>query len=224
MTIKNFWNRVMTFFVSIENRLFDFVNKTDTRRRLLKEDFPEKPKNFEHGHIYGCSCTSIVRKSTKKSLEALSLGPGDVTFIDLGCGKGKVLCCWINMFSSSANSSDFIRFVGVEYSEYLLETCRKNLEKISASSRGSIELICSCVTDFDFEFQSTALIVYLYNSFDRTIVNEVGKILQKKRAILIYCNPTCEDVFLNQGFRRFYKEKRLTFGGGYVLLSSPNFS
>ena len=65
------------------------------------------------------SWTSVVKDSTKKALMMLK-EKGNIQLIDIGCGKGKVLCIWERMFKKSK-----VRIVGVDYSEELIRISKK---------------------------------------------------------------------------------------------------
>ena len=84
----------------LENHLFDLINKVDTHKRVLKEDYVDKPENLEAGVMYMSSFKSIIFKSLNFIFNTETFF-NEYDLIDIGCGKGKVLLVW----------NDFLRIV-----------------------------------------------------------------------------------------------------------------
>ncbi|MGB0935758.1 MAG: hypothetical protein ACPGXY_06835, partial [Alphaproteobacteria bacterium] len=93
----------LPFFYFLENHLFDIVNRTETHTWLPKDHFTESPANFENGVLYMSSWTSIIQSATKFVLDSFSIEPADCAFVDIGCGKGKVMCVWRKMLPETAS-------------------------------------------------------------------------------------------------------------------------
>jgi SAM-dependent methyltransferase len=90
------------------------------------------------------------------------------TFVDVGCGKGRVLIL--------ASRKPFKKIVGFDYSLDLLNSCRKNLKHLGLEER--------CETDLgdaaSFVFPEGELMLFLYNPFDSPLFEAV---LERIRAI-----------------------------------------
>jgi SAM-dependent methyltransferase len=196
-----------------QTHIFDLINGTDTHVWLPKENFIDKPKNFDNGVLYMSSWTNTIKESTLKVFEIFSLNVSDVAFVDIGCGKGKVLSVWNRMFL------DAKRIVGIDYSPYLLGICESNLQKISASE---IELICGDATDLNLNFGCSVNILYLYNPFDAEILSKFVQNIHKKNTIVIYNNPLHKDIFFANGFSQFYEENSWHPNADFSILSNMN--
>jgi precorrin-6B methylase 2 len=129
-------------------------------------------------------------------LSQLALRPDDV-FVDIGCGKGRVLCC--------AARLQLARVIGVEISEPLCTIARGN----AASMRGGrtrVEVYTAPAQHFDY---SCATVVFLFNPF---LARTLTQVLAKMRADLAgrpvrvaYAVPTFRHVFDAQDWLERYE-------------------
>ena len=186
-----------------ENHFYDLVHKTDTHARIEKEKFIDRPESFEHGVLYMCSWTSVVKKATELAVSMSHLSPNEVCFIDIGCGKGKVLCIWEEMFREYQESI----FLGIDYSKSLLAVCKNNLNLLNAKKT---ELFCGDILTFDFEKFCTqkTLFLYMYNPFDSVIVGKVLDKLKNRKVFIIYNNPVHDQIIVSKGFEKIYEDEK----------------
>lgn len=184
----------------LNTHLFDIRNGTDTHVWLPKESYPDRPKNFEHGVLYMCSWTNTVEESTQKALDILSIAQEHAILMDIGCGKGKVVCVWSKRFPRA------IKIIGIDYSSALIRICKENLSIISAKS---VEIINADATEYDYESElpQGPKIMYLYNPFDAQIILGFLKKVNSVASIIIYNNPLHGEVLVENGFKRIYKRR-----------------
>ena len=181
----------LPFSYFFQSHLFDILHHTDTHIWVPKEKYIDAPKNFDNGVLYMSSWTSTIKLATKKAIDLFSLNPKNIALIDIGCGKGKVLCVWNKMLPNAK------KIIGIDYSSHLIEICKRNLSQISAFN---VEVICGDATNIELEFDSEVFLFYLYNPFDSKILDKfLNKILNKK-AVIIYNNPIHKITLLNKGF------------------------
>lgn len=93
---------------------------------------------------------------TRWMLKHAGIAPPGYTFVDLGCGKGRVLLV--------ASEFSFQRVVGVDISAELCAIARRNVELFRPASRSDITVFHGDATQFDFP--DTALLIHLYHPFD----------------------------------------------------------
>lgn len=80
------------------------------------------------------------------------------TFIDMGCGMGKVLLL--------AAEHPFRQVIGVEFAPELVAICEKNLRKDRAALQRRCHTMTVTLADAaDFSFPRCPLVVFLYNPF-----------------------------------------------------------
>jgi precorrin-6B methylase 2 len=203
----------LPFNYFFENHLFDIINGTETHTWLPKENFKETPKNFEHGVIYMSSWTSIVKGTTNYLLKNFSLNIEDCAFIDIGCGKGKVLCVWSKIFSNRYNTL----LVGLDYSKTLLQICENNLRAVSATN---YKLLNCDATEEKFDYKRQTNIFYLYNPFDEVVLEKVIQQMKSQNCLVIYNNPQCKQVFIDNRFSIVKEQKEWHPNADYVIFSN----
>jgi precorrin-6B methylase 2 len=123
-------------------------------------------------------------------LDHLALQQSDV-FVDIGCGKGRVLCC--------AARYPIGQVIGVELSEPLCDVARRNAQRLRRR-RTLITVHHSPATDFDY---SSATVLFLFDPFGAATL---GALLEKigrdppKGLRIAYANPTHDAVFEAQAW------------------------
>jgi SAM-dependent methyltransferase len=91
-------------------------------------------------------------------LSRLNLGPNDV-FVDVGCGKGRVLCC--------ASRSPVRKVIGIDFDERLVRAAEENAHRVRGR-RAAIECRHARAEDFHY---GDATVLYLYHPFERPIMD-----------------------------------------------------
>jgi SAM-dependent methyltransferase len=112
----------------------------------------------------------------------------DDVFVDLGCGKGRVLLM--------ALRSTVGRVVGVDLSAEFLESARLNLESCGSES-SRYRLFHGPVLEFDFD---PATVLFLFNPFGAKTMREMlvrvdASLRRRPRDLrIVYVNPVQEEV------------------------------
>jgi SAM-dependent methyltransferase len=126
-------------------------------------------------------CQSTAYSGVNRVLRHLSLQPSDV-FVDIGCGKGRVVCC--------AAQYPCKRVVGVEY---LAEVCREaqaNAERMRGR-KAPISIHTGPAEEFDY---SEATVLYLCKPFGPTTFDAVLRKVQHETrghsVRLAFVNPS----------------------------------
>ena len=172
----------------------------------------------EANNGYAGSQPSVVRRA----LQALPAVDG-ATFIDLGCGKGRVLAI--------ATEFPFAAIRGIELSPPLARKAARNARRVAARfpDRTSIEVICGDATHPALPANGD-VILFLYNSFRGPLVATL--IDHLKAAVLaratgavyvVYYNPTNAALFdASDAFARYYAE-RLEFAADEPMNFTNDF-
>lgn len=187
----------ITYF--FENHYFDIKRKIDTHTWLPIEKFDENIKNIENGTLYMCSWTSIIKKATLKMKKLSHFDFNNSDFIDIGCGKGKVLIVWDEILKEK------IRIFGIDYSEQLVSTCLKNLRNIEL--RHEIKVIKNDITEVDFSEFKDNIVIYMYNPFNKIILQILLSKIKDKNICIIYNNPIYNGILISDGFKLAYEQK-----------------
>lgn len=123
-------------------------------------------------------------------LKDLNISSED-SIIDIGCGKGSAIYKMLKF--------PFSRIDGIELSEQIASIAVNNFKKLRTNRVKIITCDASSFKDFD-----PYNIIYLYNPFPGCVmisvidalINSICKL--QREMIIIYNNPTCHDVVVNQ--------------------------
>ena len=151
---------------------------------------------------YAASQPAIIRKAIETLGNVAGAG-----FVDLGCGKGRVLVV--------ASEFPFARIVGVDLSEALCRIAEGNAAIIRRKfpERPPIELVNGNAAVLPV-FEEKTIVVFLYNSFGETITRQLSDGIRTliesapdKKVFLIYYNPVHSGLFDdNPALERFSAE------------------
>lgn len=133
--------------------VFDALHGIDTSVGLAAEELEITSANRNKGIAYD----TCPRSTLRRSMRLASLRAEGFTFVDMGCGKGKVLL--------SAMALPFGRIVGVEYSAYFCRVAEKNVTSARFLRRrcSSIEIICSDAGQY--QLPDEPIIIFFNNPF-----------------------------------------------------------
>jgi SAM-dependent methyltransferase len=123
-------------------------------------------------------------------LDHLALGPSDV-FIDIGCGKGRVLC--------GAARYPVMRVHGLDLSAPLCEAARENARRMRGR-RAPIFVETTLADEFDY---SMATVLFLYEPFGRATLEPLLEKIDRERRFSVriaYVNTSLDDVYQRQGW------------------------
>jgi SAM-dependent methyltransferase len=174
------------------DRRFDARHGTITRRVVELGTLDITSVNKVRGIRY----EPTRARPLQRLLERLRL-PRRATFVDFGCGMGRVLLI--------AAEYGFERVVGVDFSSELCDRARDNVTDYTAK-HGGRELNVTVVHNdaINYVIQPQESIFYFFNPFDAGLMaTMLDKILQSHRehprkVWLIYHNPIWRDVFDTQ--------------------------
>ena len=109
----------------------------------------------------------------RRLLRVLNL-PKDSVFVDLGCGKGRILLL--------ACEYGFKRVKGVDFSPQLCEVAKKNLAIYKQKKGLGAEVVIMESDVVDYQLQDDENIFFMFNPFDKVVMERVvGNIAQSLR-------------------------------------------
>lgn len=120
-------------------------------------------------------------------LEGLALSPGDV-FVDLGCGKGRVICL--------ASLHEVREVIGVDYSPVMCTMARSNARRVKGR-RSPIRIWEGLAQDFNY---SQGSVFYMFHPFGPATLGQVLDCMRRgieahPRPIRIaYVNPVHDSL------------------------------
>ena len=171
-----------------QNVAFDLKYNTKTSSWLPKKYFPISIPNLRHGVRYRASYTKVVYDGLKIAnnfLKHHGCSQNQATFVDFGCGKGKVVI-------QAKKDGNFKEVVGIDYCDSFITDARENLK---ASNTEGVSLLNLDATTF--LGYGDVNVVYLYNPFDDKILARVIRniVLSGKKTVVIYNKPVHAELF-----------------------------
>jgi SAM-dependent methyltransferase len=140
---------------------FDLEHGVDTSGLLFAEHLASGHAHDGHINAYWGTAPSGFRgilEQWQHELSGTPYGIEDYTFLDIGCGKGRVLML--------ASDAPFQRILGVELSPALTAVAENNMAKWSAAAH-----LCSDIEVLNLDALATPIpdspvVLYIYNSFN----------------------------------------------------------
>ena len=169
------------------NSRFDTTHAIDTRTSVALETLDFEHQHKAHAIDYEPTPIKLVEALLKPSRARAS----STTFLDLGCGKGRVLI--------KAAELGFDRLIGVEFAGEIAEAARYNLGQVFRSSPGISWTIIS-QDAATYSPPESDLIVFLYNPFTQPVMEGVVNWIEAHidrgyRVEVIYYNSQCRSLF-----------------------------
>jgi SAM-dependent methyltransferase len=167
-------------------RDFDRRYCVDTAQRVDLDELGLPEETVRHGVFYQATSAALARRLIAR----LPVDHRDYAFVDLGCGKGRVLLI--------AGQFPFRAVIGVDVSEDLCRVARRNLASTSLAPLSPIELVCRSAAEYDIPHGN--LVRFLFNPFDAVILREVAAKIAARLAEggcdiwVLYHSPRCRPV------------------------------
>lgn len=204
-TLRAARRHLASFVSRILDRHFDPAFGTETRtvvENLQMEDVASP--NLVRGIRYEPTRALPFRRVLRAA--DVPTGGG---FVDLGCGKGRVLIL--------AVQSGFARVTGVDYSPALCALAEKNLEAFRNRTQRSFRSKVLAMDATDYAFTREDTVVYLFNPFDAVVLSAVLARLRRSIAAhprtvwIVYHNPVWRTTI--EGTRAFEHAGDYSSGG-----------
>jgi SAM-dependent methyltransferase len=135
-------------------------------------------------------------------------------FVDIGCGKGRVLCV--------AAHHGFKKITGIDFSKDLCIAAEENL---SLTQKEFNDLQYKVINNdaFYFEIPEDVDCIFMFNPFDDVIMSGVAENILKsfeanpRTITLIYVNPLCKQELLEVGFKQIYHTQKMKYLEAVIL-------
>ncbi len=176
----------------VRDTWFDLRHGVDTRGVLY------------HGRFDDFAVQQAVHYETVENapmhdgLASLGVDPSGFTFVDLGCGKGKVLVV--------AAARGFRRLIGVELSPVLADAARTNLARRRDARRTPVPATVLTQDARTFEFPPEPTVLFLFHPFFhgvmRTVLDNLRRSLAEhpREVHIVYVNPYLAEMLDGEPF------------------------
>jgi len=169
---------------------FDLEHEVDTSGLLFAAELASGHAHDDHINAYWGTAPSGFRgilEEWQRVLDGTPYGIEDYTFVDIGCGKGRVLML--------ASDEPFAQVVGVELSPAMTAIAESNLAKWSSAPHLCSDILVLNVDALAAPIPDSPVVLYIYNSFNLYVMLPL---LERLRALalarstpidLIYATP-----------------------------------
>lgn len=171
---------------------WDWRHGTETLKRIHPRELETDSDNKAEATYYGATRA----RPLALLLQELNL-PRTGGFVDLGCGKGRVLLI--------AAEYGFRRVTGVDFSEPLCEIARGNLAAFRTGRQLAAEVTILHSDVVRYRVREDDDIFFLYDPFQASVLNEVLDNLRRsleahpRKMWVIYNSPRLHDVMEQSG-------------------------
>ena len=172
----------------------------DTVERVEWYDIQAESVNLKYAESY----EATLWIDFDKMLAPFDLSYKEMTFIDLGAGKGRAVLI--------AASLPFDNITGVELSEKLADIAKENIKKFPKENVRCKQIDIICLDVVEYDFPKGGLVIYLFNPFEEPVMEQVIENLRKayeadKRPVLvIYKHPLYEHLWKKEKFLHLVQE------------------
>jgi SAM-dependent methyltransferase len=175
-------------------RLYDWQHRVDTWQQVDLDKLNIASDNREHGVQYVPTTQFRFQRMMKNIPTCIS----PLTFVDLGCGKGKVLLL--------ASNYPFRKIIGVEFSVELASVASRNCRAYRSIKQKCRDLSALCQDAAAYQLPPGPVVVYMFNPFKepvmKSVLAEMRNCLERGRQDLyvIYFAPALGHLLKSSGF------------------------
>ena len=208
---------ILKLYALVVDYYYDFKYGIDTEKQVKLNDLKIESNNKERGRTYQATRVIHLRKLFS---HINSMLPMDGVFVDIGCGKGRVLL--------EAASFGFKEVRGVDFSHELCEIAKNNcnIYRDRTGIKTVIQIIKSDATKYTINADEN--VFFIADPFDDVVLSEIinriaASLDTKHRKILIiYNNPIC--AYVIERHEKFAKLEECVFYGRKFTLYSNTFN
>jgi len=182
---------------------FDSIHGTSTNSAVSAGDIDGLGDHQASGELYW----PVRERPFARMMSALPINLRDFCFTDIGCGKGRALLL--------ASTHPFAKIVGIEYSSWLCDLAKHNLQVFRAGkvlSCNDIEVQCEDATGY--RFPDLPLVVFFFDPFGadvmRRVIENLNRSLQAspRPCFVIYQLPMHHKVIMDLGYSIVARQTR----------------
>lgn len=185
-----------------EDEEFDTKYGVSTGGEIPQTELDVKESTWIHGSAY--VPTSPV--DFADVFNPLGLPYEETTFVDLGCGKGRVLLM--------AAALPFKRIVGVEFSAKLADIARDNARRYTGPKKCT-DISVETMDATKYRFPDGPIVVFMYHPFDEKIMAAVAESVtaslreKPRRIFIVYFKPVHREVWDGASAFEIRRDERL---------------
>jgi SAM-dependent methyltransferase len=166
--------------------------------------------DISHATLYMPSSYNVLEKLMKEIIKY----PSNKSFLDIGCGKGRVMVV--------AAEYGFTRIIGIDFSKEFCEYA-KQVTRTYRARHPQVHFSVKLADASYYTIDPDTTTIFLFNPFDEVITaHVVDNIIRSQqdhpRTIrILYVNPVHVNLFLERSFVDIFHFRRLHFFEGCIL-------
>jgi SAM-dependent methyltransferase len=204
------WNPILAFFIIYHEIRGEKEYQLHTTGFDELKSLEKQGTDISHATMYMPANYFML----EKMLGRITVNASNNCFIDIGCGKGRVMIV--------AAHYGFKKIAGVEFSK---QFCAEATKLIKTKEKEFINTSFSVINRdaADFIIPDDATTIFLYNPFDAFIMKKVVKYIEEsllrvpRNMQVVYINPQEKYLFLRAGFTEVFHYKKLKYLEGSIL-------
>lgn len=166
----------------------------------------------EHASIY----QPVNYYTAEMLMNKLDKDDTDGSFLDVGCGKGRVLAI--------AAANGFKDIIGIDFSAQL---CHEAIQQSDAIEEKypDAQITIECEDAREYPIPGEVTVIFMFNPFDDLVMQDfltqvkASLQLHPRKLKIFYANPVCRKLLLDAGFSEIFNFKKLKYLEGSVFLS-----
>jgi SAM-dependent methyltransferase len=162
LVISNSWLKPLLKTINHTRcEVWDLIHGVDTCGDVPLVTLDFQNKNKTAGLEYQSHHPRIIRAG----LMSLKIRYPDYTFVDFGCGKGRVLLV--------ASEFPFRRIIGLEFAPQLAEIAWGNLKSYRIKNQKCFEIEAITADATEYELAHEPQVLYFYSPFSRGVMDQI---------------------------------------------------
>jgi SAM-dependent methyltransferase len=142
-------------------RAWDLAHGVDTCGDVPLQDLHFESEHKTPGLEYQSHHPAIIRAG----LQSLQIRYQDFAFVDVGCGKGRVLLV--------ASEFPFKKIIGLEFAPQLAESAKQNVKTFRSGNRKCFDVEAVTADATEYEWAPEPQVLYFYSPFARPVLEKV---------------------------------------------------
>ena len=164
----------------------------------------------EHASIY----QPVNYYTAEQLFDQLSTEDVNGGFLDIGCGRGRVLAI--------AAAYGFTKITGIDFSPKLCHEAIQLCDDIEARYPKA-SIVIDCADAREFLIPKNVTVLFLFNPFDKLVMVDFIKQVMKtvkenpRNIKVLYANPQCKKEWLEAGFEETFYFQKMKLLEGSIL-------
>jgi SAM-dependent methyltransferase len=168
-------------------------------------------EELEHASIY----QPVNYYTAERLFESIDREDLQGAFLDVGCGKGRVLAL--------AAAYGFTDIIGIDFSPKLCHEAIALADEVE-HKYPSANITIDCLDAREYDIPENVSVIFMFNPFNDLVMTDFLERVSEtlldypRKLKVLYANPQCKKQWLNAGFEEISAFKKMEYLQGSVLV------